>query len=136
MNILLTGASGFVGNALCERLRAKPELSLAAALRSPRASLSGVTHQVVGDICGVTDWSLSLKGQHVVVHAAGRAHVMKNDVPDPLTEYRRVNVDGTLHLARQAVAYGVKRFIFISSIGVNGNTNMVPFTASSPANPA
>tara|TARA_Y100000758_G_scaffold276990_1_gene222126 strand:- start:2396 stop:3109 length:714 start_codon:yes stop_codon:yes gene_type:complete len=61
---------------------------------------------------------------------------MKDEMADPLAEYRRVNVDGTLNLARQAAAAGVKRFVFISSIGVNGNVNTHPFTADDLPNPA
>jgi nucleoside-diphosphate-sugar epimerase len=82
------------------------------------------------------DWSSVLDEQQVVIHAAARAHVMKDEVADPLSEYRRVNVDGTLNLARQAAAAGVKRFIFISSIGVNGNSNIRPFTENDTPNPA
>jgi len=67
-----------------------------------------------------TDWSAALTGQQVVIHAAARAHIIKDEVPDPLAEYRRVNVGGTLNLGRQAAAAGVQRFIFISSINVNG----------------
>jgi nucleoside-diphosphate-sugar epimerase len=67
-----------------------------------------------------TNWLATLTNQQVVIHAAARAHIMKDEVSDPLTEYRCVNVDGTLNLARQAAAMGVKRFIFISSIKVNG----------------
>jgi nucleoside-diphosphate-sugar epimerase len=85
----------------------------------------------VGNFTGDTDWSTALTNQQVVIHAAARAHIMKDEVADPLAEYRRVNVDGTLNLARQAAAAGVKRFIFISSIKVNGEQTPLgqPFTA-------
>ncbi len=75
---------------------------------------------LVGDLDSVTDWTAALQNIDVVVHAAARVHVMDDVVTDPLEEYRRVNVAGTLNLARQAVAAGAKRFIFISSIKVNG----------------
>lgn len=110
-------------------------MSLAVALRSQKPSLCSTTH-VVGEFSADTDWSSALAGQQVVVHAAARAHIMKDEVADPLAEYRRVNVEGTLNLARQAVGAGVRRFIFISSIGVNGNFNTRPFCADDPPSPA
>jgi nucleoside-diphosphate-sugar epimerase len=78
-----------------------------------------------------TDWSLALQGIDVVIHAAARAHVMGEDARDPFAEYRRVNVQGTSNLARQAAAAGVRRFLFISSIKVNGESTLPdrPFTA-------
>ena len=84
------------------------------------------------------DWSEAVRNQDVVVHAAARAHVMKESVNDPLTEYRRVNVDGTLQLARQAAEAGVRRFVFISSIKVNGESSPAgrPFTANDIPDPA
>ena len=74
----------------------------------------------ISEINGQTDWSIAIQNQDVVIHTAARAHIMKDSVSNPLAEYRKVNVDGTLNLARQAAAAGVKRFIFISSIKVNG----------------
>ncbi|MDQ6995183.1 MAG: GDP-mannose 4,6-dehydratase, partial [Mariprofundaceae bacterium] len=71
----------------------------------------------------------------VVIHAAARVHVMKDDSCDPLAEFRKVNVDGTLNLARQAAKAGVQRFIFLSSIGVNGNYTSKPFTENDPVTP-
>jgi len=78
-----------------------------------------------------TDWTDSVTDQQVVIHTAARAHIMKDEAADPLTEYRRINVDGTLNLARQAAEAGVRRFIFISSIKVNGEQTSFdkPFTA-------
>ena len=74
----------------------------------------------VGDLGPTTDWLGALQGLDAVVHCAGRAHVMTDTATEPLTAFRTVNMDGTLNLARQAVDAGVKRFVFISSIGVNG----------------
>ena len=78
-----------------------------------------------------TDWSRALTGVSVVVHAAARVHVMVDAATDPLAEFRRVNVQGTLHVARQAAAAGVRRFVFVSSVKVNGEATKlgVPFSA-------
>jgi nucleoside-diphosphate-sugar epimerase len=80
----------------------------------------GVHTVQVGDLIADTDWSSALAGVAVVVHAAARAHVMDETAVDSLAEFRRVNVAGTLRLAEQAAAMGVRRFLFVSSIGVNG----------------
>lgn len=119
MNVLLTGASGFLGSRLTKALHSKTRVNLTAAVR--RFIEIPATHieEVQGHDAD-TDWSTALTIQQVVIHAAARAHIMKDEVDDPLAEYRRVNVDGTLNLARQASAAGVKRFVFISSIKVNG----------------
>lgn len=135
MNILLTGASGFLGGRILETLNRLGRFDIALALRSQDSYPGAIVH-VVGELSADADWSVALTGQQVVIHAAARAHIMKDEMADPLAEYRRVNVDGTLNLARQAAAAGVKRFIFISSIGVNGNINTRPFTASDRSNPA
>lgn len=134
MNVLLTGASGFLGRKLAKELRGHPEFTLALALRSPLPELGAASH-VIGEISGETDWSAAIAGQDVVIHAAALAHVMKATVADSLAEYHRVNVEGTLSLARQAAAAGVKRFVFISSIGVNGNINTRPFTPDDQPDP-
>ena len=128
-NVLVTGATGFAGKALVNHLLGCEAYNTTIALRSLNASNCCQVH-VVGDFTGNTDWSVALAGQQVVIHCAARAHIMKDEVPDPLAEYRLVNVDGTLNLARQAAAAGVKRFIFISSIKVNGEQTLPgqPFT--------
>jgi len=77
-----------------------------------------------------------LSGVDVLIHAAARAHVVNDLEANPLVQYRRVNLEGTLNVARQAAAAGVRRFIFISSIGVNGNINTRPFQADDRPNPA
>jgi UDP-glucose 4-epimerase len=91
----------------------------------------GAVFVAVGDLSAQADWSEALAGVQTVVHAAARVHVMDETATDTLTEFRRVNVQGTLQLARQAEASGVRRFVFISSIKVNGEvTNLgLPFTA-------
>lgn len=85
----------------------------------------------MGDLEPSSDWSVALEEISTVVHCAARVHVMTDTAADPLTEFRRVNVQGTLNLARQAAAFGVQRFVFISSIKVNGEATKLdqPFTA-------
>lgn len=85
---------------------------------------------LVGAIDGHTAWTAALSGVSTVVHAAARVHVMSDSSADPLAEFRRVNVDGTLNLASQAAAAGVKRFVFVSSVKVNGEQTLAgqPFS--------
>ena len=136
MQVLVTGANGFIGQALTEVLYEAGYAQVVGAVRSMSPTAAGGSRQVaVGDVGPDTDWSAALQGVDVVVHLAARAHVLKDKVDDPLSEFRKVNVEGALALFRQAAAQQVKRFIFISSIGVNGNcTDGEPFTeASQPA---
>lgn len=133
--VLVTGASGFLGGSLMRAFSRQSHISVIGSIRRPISGEEQNT-QCIGELSAITDWSSALNDVQVVIHAAARAHVRHDDVADPLAEYRRVNVEGTLNLARQAAKAGVKRFIFISSIGVNGNINTRPFTASDQANPA
>ena len=134
--VLLTGSTGFVGSALLAELKKLPDFCVVSAVRSAASSVAAADVIVVGSIDGTTDYSSALTSVNLVIHVAARAHIMKDEVPDHLAEYRRVNVDGTLNFARQAAAAGVQRFIFISSIGVNGNINTQPFTEDDTPNPA
>ena len=124
--LLVTGANGFIGHALCDSLKAQG-IPFHAAIRAG-APLPGINTFVVGDIGPETDWRAALVGCDTVIHLAARAHIMRESVADPRAEFRRINVQGALALARQAADAGVKRFVFISSIGVNGNHNTQPFT--------
>ncbi len=129
MKILVTGATGFVGSKLMTELKAKNYDVVGTSRRSLQTSPELIN---VGDISEQTDWSMVLKGCDVVVHTAGRAHMMKDQAEDKLAEFRRVNRDATLKLAHDAKAAGVTHFIFISSIGVNGNaTSGEPFSEAS-----
>lgn len=136
MKVLVTGASGFIGKSLCEELVRQSKL-VVVAVRTDNLQLTGVESHVVGNIDNTTDWSKALNGVVVVIHLAARVHLMRDKAIDPLTEFRKVNVEGTLNLAWQAAEAGVKRFIFISSVGVNGNlTNMdCPFHSLTAENP-
>lgn len=120
--VLVTGANGFIGNTLFKHLRG---IGLHSVLGTTRISNSTNTLNdesllAMGDLNTDTDWLYVLRDQQVIIHTAARAHIMKDEVSDPLVDYRRVNVEGSLHLAKQAAKAGVKRFIFISSIKVNG----------------
>jgi len=135
VNILLTGANGFIGSRLARVLNSIPEISLSSVVRR-RVEITGSYVFQVPSLEANTDWTHLLANQQVVIHTAARAHIIKEKAADLLAEYRRVNVEGALNLARQAAAAGVKRFIFISSIGVNGNINTRPFTEWDTPNPA
>jgi nucleoside-diphosphate-sugar epimerase len=119
MNVLITGANGFVGKPLCGRLVGLGH-GVAGAVR-PNARLpEGVEARKVAGLAPSTDWSAALSGCEAVVHLAARVHVMHDDAADPLAEFRAANVAGTLRLAEQAAAAGVTHFIFMSSIKANG----------------
>lgn len=130
MMVLLTGASGFVGKAVLKTAQQR-SLEIRPVFRSMDSAKGHPEAVLVSGLDGAADWSQALKGVDVVIHAAARAHIMREEALDPLAEYRRVNVEGTLNLARQAAVAGVRRFVFISSIKVNGEATAPgrPFTA-------
>ncbi len=122
--VLVTGADGFVGGAVCRALTARGD----AVVEATRAT--------VGDIGPETDWTPVLAGVDAVVHLAARVHRMRDTAADPLAEFRRVNVAGARRLAVQAAAAGVRRIVFASSIKVNGeHTETEPFSASDLIDP-
>ncbi len=130
--ILVTGGNGFVGLALIRRAVKDGLRGIRGAVRQPNSNFPlGVDTTVVPNLASDTDWSVALGGVSVVVHCAARVHVMTDTAADPLEEFRRVNVQGTLNLARQAAAAGVRRFVFVSSIKVNGEATQLrsPFKA-------
>ncbi len=137
MRILLTGATGFVGRGLLERMVAHVDLQPVAVVRNSAAALTNhVTTFRVAGIEGDTDWRPALEGVDAVIHCAARVHVMHDTSSDPLAEFRKVNVDGTFNLARQAALAGVRRFIFISSIKVNGEGTELGKPYSADCHPA
>lgn len=133
MKVLVTGANGFVGGAVWRRLNARSDIQTVAAVRRVDAFAEPEGGGVqVGELSAQTDWSQVLANVDAVVHTAARVHVMQDSAGDPLAEYRRVNVEGTLNLARQAAAAGVKRFVFLSSVKVNGEATHAPHPGPLP----
>ena len=132
MRVLVTGATGFVGKALVTELVADHH-HVVAALRKQSTELPmEVEQKLIGDLSllsGPTTIIDTFDNIEVVIHTAARVHIMKDDAADPLDEFRKVNVEGTEQLARQAAKAGVRRFIFLSSIKVNGEStdNRSPF---------
>lgn len=133
-NVLVTGATGFVGGALVKRLAGEypARCVLAAVRRLDLALPENVRPVLVGDSLFATDWRTVLHGVEAVVHCAARVHVMRDEAGDPLEVYRQINVQGTLNLARQAAEAGVRRFVFVSSIKVNGEATLpgCPFSTN------
>ena len=135
---MITGASGFVGSQLARCLTERGAPVRCVARRIPedgRAKSHSVDWYAVGDISQQVDWRPALSSVQSVLHCAALAHVELGQGVDALDAYREVNVMGTLRLAQQAADAGVERFVMLSSIGVNGNQSVVPFTEASTPNP-
>jgi UDP-N-acetyl-alpha-D-quinovosamine dehydrogenase len=136
--ILITGATGFVGRTLCaeligNKLRVKGTI---LAGEHPTALPENVEPVLIDPIDHHTNWQNALLNVETIVHLAARVHVVRETAADPLVEFRTTNTYGTLHLARQAAIAGVKRFVFMSTIGVNGdNSEQKPFTEADDPHP-
>ena len=122
MDVLLTGGSGFVGSCVAKRLLDEGHRVTAAVRGSERGFDARLECWRFEELSADQDWGAALEGKSLVIHCAARVHVMSDSAVDPLSEFRNVNVDGTCALARQAAEAGVRRFIFISSIKVNGES--------------
>jgi nucleoside-diphosphate-sugar epimerase len=136
--VLVTGAAGFVGTAARAAFAAVECVDVRAGTRAPerRHSADGFSWVRTPELRDRADWGAVLEGVDVVVHLAGRAHVLREVAADPEKEFRRVNVDGTRSLALAASQAGVRRVVFMSSIGVNGSTSGEgPFSEASAADP-
>jgi nucleoside-diphosphate-sugar epimerase len=135
MKILLTGATGFIGKKLIQELSNK-NFELSVILRHKTDYLPGAIKQfVIGDFAKHADYSNALTDIDCVIHLAGKAHVVDKSKASVLDEFRLINADLSLNIAKQAAAAGVNRFVFLSSIGVNGNQNIKPFLESDAPNP-
>ena len=141
-NILITGASGFIGSRLCEILLQNNN-NVKAVTRNKLLSGNFIESEnfsniVIKDINGSTQWEEQLANIDCVIHLAARVHIMNDLSDDPIKKYRDLNTLSTINLARQAVKAGVKRFIYLSTIKVNGEYTLVntPFKASDHANPS
>ncbi len=136
LSVVVTGAHGFVGSALCEHLLQNDHIALTTLSR--RQSGFQQAYHVQTDLSADTDLSAVLHSKDVVIHTAARVHMMQDNAADPLAEFRLMNTQVTLNLAQQAATQGVRRFIFLSSIKVMGEANLggKPFRADQAACPS
>lgn len=136
MRVLVTGANGFVGRHLCAELLHRGQ-SVRATVRATGVPQGNLEQVIIQSIDGRTDWSGCLHGVDVVIHLAARAHILKEKAEDPLAVFMEVNFHGTKNLAFQAAQADVKRFVYVSTVGVNGNnTNgRHPFSEQDEPNP-
>ncbi len=129
MRVLVTGANGFVGRSTVNALALRGHHAIRAVRQvQPNA-------MIVGNVDANTDWTEALRGCDAVIHLAARVHQMRDGSTNPLNEFRRINTSGTLRLAEQAKAAGVRRFIFLSSVKVNGEESPKPYRSSDTPNP-
>lgn len=134
MKILVTGSNGFVGRALCERLENESERYQVVSSGRQREDVVGSCHI---DLATVADWSSCLTGVEVVVHLAAAVHGADGASSKAMRHHARINAHGTMQLAQQAADAGVRRFVFVSTIKVNGEETEQgeSFTAATVANP-
>lgn len=135
MKVLVTGASGFVGTATCARLVTQGMDVIGTVRHLPAQPLQGVEYHRMGDLGADANWRGALSGVDAIVHCAARVHVMRETVTDPVAAFRTANVVGTVQLARQAAERGIRRFIFLSSVKVNGEGGLVAYCETDLAAP-
>lgn len=134
--ILVTGANGFVGSALCRRLVSeKHQVTVAVRRKAVPFLPEFVNHVITNNIGQNTDWTKAVAGVDTVVHLAARVHVMSENLSNPLDAYRQVNVAGTKKLAEDAASAGVRRFVFLSSVKVNGEESAIAYRESDDPSP-
>lgn len=134
LRVMVTGANGFVGSSLCHMLHHQGH-HVVGTTRTPH-HVEQYEQMVIGELNAKTDCYEALKKIDVVVHSAARVHVLYDTVADPISEFRQVNVEASANLARQAIEAGVKRMIFISTIGVLGNYSLAPFCETDEPQPS
>ena len=125
MRVLITGGTGFIGRAVASRIGREGH-EICVTTRGAAGSgiaPSGVRYLTIESIGPATEWSAAVRNVDIVIHLAARAHVLRETSATPVEEYERVNVGGTMSLARAAAAAGVRRMVFVSSAGVGGNTS-------------
>lgn len=125
MRIVVTGANGFVGRPVCETFRKRGH------------QVTEASRSQIGEIGPLTEWAALLKDVDAVIHLAARVHQMNDTATDPLAAFREVNVQGTRRLAEQAAENGVRRFVFVSSVKVNGEGTLAgqAYTEEDPPHP-
>jgi len=134
--IMVTGANGFIGSALINALIHKRTYEIVATYRQlPETSSELVSVFETGDLGKTIDWTPALTGVDAIVHLAGRAHLLKEGRGEQHGLYNRINIGTTIELARQAIESGVKRFVFVSSIGVNGSVSRRPLNEDDAPSP-
>ena len=133
--ILITGSTGFVGQALSKLLE-NEGYDLLQSIRRPSQTKTINNSVYIGDLNSKNEWKHVLSDCKVVIHLAARAHKLNDKKLNPLEEFRRINAEATINLAKQAAKCGVNKFIFLSSIGVNGNlTNGKAFETTDMPSP-
>ena len=138
LRVLVTGGAGFIGRAVCQRIRSDGYYSCIQTIRRiDSVLLPGTDSFEIGDIDENTDWSQALSGVDVVIHTAARVHDTSAEAVEQFSAYIKTNTESTLNLSRQAAAMGVRRFIFLSSIKVNGEFTKpgMPFTEEDEPRP-
>lgn len=135
VNVVVTGGSGFIGQHLVSCLAQRGHTVTSLSRQSTERQIKGVRHTQISSYLEIGALEQAILGAEVVIHLAARAHISRETAKSPNVEYHQANCGATLALAEASVKVGVKRFIFVSSIGVNGNRSTVPFKHSDIPNP-